>query len=101
MSNPLPESAVEEAALQWFAELDYETLNAAEISPNSPSGERETYQDILLKPRLQTALETINPEIPETEIAKTIHQLARPQTPNLLQNNQQFHQLLTQYRQIS
>ena len=101
MSNPLPESAVEEAALQWFAELEYTTLNGAELSPNSSSGERETHADVLLKQRLQTALETINPDIPETEIEKAIEKLARPQTPNLLQNNQQFHQLLTVYQQIS
>ena len=35
MSNPFTESVVEDAALEWFAELGYRVIHGPEIAPGS------------------------------------------------------------------
>jgi type I restriction enzyme R subunit len=91
----LTESVVEDATLIWLQELDYTTLNALEIAPNTPTSERQTYADTVLLERLQTALERINPEIPQTAIEEAIRKVIRTESPNLFENNRRFHKFIT------
>ena len=50
------ESVVEEAALQWLAELGYATAFGPEIAPEEPGAERENFDQTLLLDRLRTRL---------------------------------------------
>lgn len=87
MSN-FSESVVEQATLDWLTQLGYTTYHASEI-------DRQSYSDIILTEPLQTALETINPQLPPDIIQNTIKKLTRHDTPNLYQNNYHFHKNLT------
>ncbi len=95
MSGYLTEQDVEAATLEWFAEIDYITIHATEIAPNEPQSERQNYKDIVLINRLQSALETINPDIPPSAIQDAIKKIIRTETPILYENNRRFHKYLT------
>ncbi|MGL5077636.1 MAG: type I restriction endonuclease, partial [Waterburya sp.] len=71
------ESIVEQATLEWFEGLGYNILNASEIAPETPNSERETYADVVLRDRLQTALTAINPDIPFEAIADAIRKITQ------------------------
>jgi type I restriction enzyme, R subunit len=89
------ELIVEQATLEWFEVLGYNILNASEIAPETPNSERETYADVVLRDRLQTALATINPHIPVEAIEDAIRKITQTETPNLYENNRRFHKFLT------
>ncbi|MGB7444180.1 MAG: HsdR family type I site-specific deoxyribonuclease [Coleofasciculaceae cyanobacterium] len=91
----LTEDVVEQATLDWLETLNYTTLNASEIAPNSSHSERQTYSDVVLIERLRYALQTINPNIPPDAIEEVIKKVTRTDTPNLFENNRRFHKLLT------
>ncbi|WP_211293145.1 type I restriction endonuclease subunit R [Brunnivagina elsteri] len=95
MSGKFTESIVEAATLEWFAELNYITLNASEIAPDAPNPERQTYADVVLITRLRDSLATINPQIPADAIEDAIRKLSRSETLNLSENNRRFHKFLT------
>lgn len=91
----ISESIVEQASLQWFEELGYETLNATEIAPGESHAERDTYADVVLVERLQNALERINPDLPLCAIEDAVARITRAESPSLYENNRRFHKFLT------
>lgn len=95
MSGRFTESVVEAATLEWFAALNYTTLQGSEIAPDAPNAERQTYADVVLNTRLQSSLAKINPQIPTDAIEDAIRKLTRSQTVNLYENNRRFHKFLT------
>lgn len=88
------EDAVEQAALGWFEWLGFDILRGAEISPGGDTPLRVAYQQVLLEPRLQAALRTINDHLPEEAIEQAIRVVSRPPEPTLVRNNRWFHRLL-------
>ena len=88
MTRKFSESTVEDAALECFESLGYTTCHASEL-------ERQSDSDIILTETLQTALETINPQIPTETIQDAIKKLTRKDSPNLYENNYRFHKKLT------
>jgi len=95
VSGRFTESVVEAATLEWFAALNYTTLQGSEIAPDAPNAERQTYADVVLNTRLQSSLAKINPQIPTDAIEDAIRKLTRSQTVNLYENNRRFHKFLT------
>ena len=49
----ITESDIEEAALDWFAELGYTVLHGPEIAPGASDAERSTYKEVVLTRRLR------------------------------------------------
>jgi len=90
------ESVVEEAALDWFSELDYHTIYAPDIAPDQPNKEREDYNDVILVQRLQTAIDTINPNIPQDARQEALKKILTTTTQNLYTNNHNFHKMLSE-----
>ena len=58
------ESEVEDAALEWLAELGYAVLHGPDIGPEGPAPERGSYDEVLLTGRLHRALVCLNPHLP-------------------------------------
>ena len=58
------ESHVEDAALDWLSRLGYTVLHGPDISPDGPTPERASYDQVLLTVRLREALERLNPHLP-------------------------------------
>lgn len=80
MKQPHPDSeeALENATIALFAELGYTTANCYHetYGENGTLG-RETSAEVVLIPKLRSALEKINPDIPTEAIALAIEELTR------------------------
>ena len=99
---------VEQPAIELFAELGWATVSAleesfgsAELSPQpSPHGRgswlgRETKSEVVLVPKLRSALERLNPELPADAINSAIDELARDRSAmSLAAANREIWELL-------
>jgi len=90
------ESELEQAALQWFEELNYPTVFAPEISPGGDYPERQDYGEVVLSERLRDALERGNPRLPDYAIDEAVRKITIPQSPSLIINNKEFHRMVTE-----
>jgi type I restriction enzyme R subunit len=88
------ESDVEELALLHFAQLGYEVVHGPDIAPNESASERATYEDVVLRGRLEEALHRFNPEAPPAAIQEALRRVLVPESASLLQNNRAFHKIL-------
>ncbi len=95
MSNNFCESHLEEATLEWFQELGYETAFGPELSPEGEYAERDDYGDVLLSERLRDALSRLNPGLSSDVLDEAYRKIAIPGSPSLLQNNKAFQKMLT------
>lgn len=89
------ESSVERAALEFLDSVGFETRRGADISAGADAPLRESYESVVLVPRLKTALRRLNPALPEDAIQQVLRVITRPPAPTLEQNNRWFHKLLT------
>src|SRR6266508_533427 len=90
----MTESVVEEAVLDWLADLGYEIVNGTDIAPGERAAERDDYREVLLFGRLDAALRRINPDVPESAIEEAIRVLTRTTSPSLVIQNREFHRHL-------
>lgn len=61
----IPESEVEEAALEILSELGYDYLYGPDIAPDTENAEREDFGSVLLPFRLRAAVDSLNRNIPK------------------------------------
>jgi len=90
----LNESHIEEATLEWFRELGYESILGLELAPGEPRAERDSYAAVILEGRLQQAIGKLNPNIPEEGKEEAFRKVLRLATPSLIQANRTFHAML-------
>ena len=90
----LDESTVEQAALDWFAELGYAVAHGPELAPGEPAAERDAFSDVVLVGRLRAAIHGLNPAIPVDAREEALRKVLRPETPSLTANNRRFHAML-------
>ncbi|MCK4858747.1 MAG: type I restriction endonuclease subunit R, partial [candidate division Zixibacteria bacterium] len=95
------ESDIENVALEWLESLGYTILFGPAISPGEPGAERKNYDQVILQGRLQTALESINPNTPTDAISEAVRKITRTDSPSLIENNRRFHRMLTDGVDIS
>ena len=103
--NTIYESDIEEASLDWFADLGYTVLHGPDIAPDTPDAERATYNEVILTRRLRDAVANLNPNIPADAQQEAIRKILNPDSHTLVQNNRTFHQMLVEgieveYRQL-
>ncbi|MBI5458931.1 type I restriction endonuclease subunit R [Methanobacterium sp.] len=102
--NNLNEDSIEQMALNILSEMGYEILHGPDISPDSPTPMRELYSDVVITERLRDAIYLLNPDIPPTAKEEAVKKVIRSNSPDIITNNLQFHQFLTdgitvEYRQ--
>jgi len=96
MEDKITENTIEEFAIELLEKLGYQYIFAPSIAPDSDIPERGAFEDVLLNERQQTALGRINPEIPEEVREDAIKQRLRLNSPELINNNETFHRMLTE-----
>jgi len=96
MTAWLTEKDVEDAAITYFKDLDYEYVHGAKIAPDGHQPERETFSQVLLAERLEAAVARLNPGLPHDALAEAIRKVTRLDAPSLIANNESFHDLLVQ-----
>ncbi|MGH2500968.1 MAG: type I restriction endonuclease, partial [Ktedonobacterales bacterium] len=89
------ESIVEDAALDWLAELGYGIRHGQDIAPGEPQAERDSFGEVVLVGRLRAALMRLNSRLPEEVREDALRQTLRVGGPGLVESNRRFHALLT------
>ena len=88
------ESHVEDATLEWFSGLGYAVLHGPDISPDGPTPERVSYDQVLLTERLREALERLNPHLPAETLEEVLRKVQQTETPSLIEENRRLHRYL-------
>ncbi|MDX1909484.1 MAG: HsdR family type I site-specific deoxyribonuclease [Bacteroidia bacterium] len=121
----ITEHTIESFTIELLEKLGYTYLYGPDIAPEFPSSggvpegrggssspedrggssspdyqrsqdTRDSYAQVLLLNRLQSAVRRINPSIPADAQAEAIKAIQRIASPELLSNNERFHRLLTE-----
>jgi len=91
----LSEAQLETALLERLAGLGFACASDEIIGPDSKHPEREAYDEVVLKDRLETAIARLNPNFPAEARADAVRRLTQSELPNLLEENRRIHRLLT------
>ncbi|MEZ6110154.1 MAG: type I restriction endonuclease [Pirellulaceae bacterium] len=101
----LPEDAlVEQPAIALFAELGYETANCwhETVGTSGATLGRETTEDVVLVPKLRSALQKLNPELDSEPINLAIEELLQDRSAmSLVQANREVYKLLKEGVKVS
>ena len=90
----ITENQLEQLCLEWFESIGYDTICGYDIAPDTDNPERSDYRQVILHGRLLSSLKQINPHIPVATLEQVALQIAKPETPILINNNKAFHRLL-------
>jgi len=88
------ESVVEEAALEWLAELGWTVAHGPDIAPGEPAAERKDYGQVILEDRLRQALARLNPALPAEALEDAFRKILRVEGSTLEARNRAFHRML-------
>jgi type I restriction enzyme R subunit len=92
----ITENNIEAFAIELFERLGYHYVYAPSIAPDAETPERESFEQVLLLKRLQTAIHRINPAIPHDAQAEAVKEIQRIASHDLTTNNELFHRYLTE-----
>ena len=88
MTTTVTEDDVEQLALDWLSEVDWQTVNGAEIAPDTLSAERDDFGVVILERRLRNPLERLNPNIGHAALDDAYRKLMSPQGTSLVVKNE-------------
>lgn len=94
--NGFSEDIVEQAGIEILKDLGWLHLHGTSIAPDGPAPQRLAFSDVILLPRLETALAKLNPDVPEAARNEAIRQLLSSETGSLVEENRRIHRLLTE-----
>ena len=92
----LTEQEVEDLALSHFAAIQWNTATDADIGPEGKASERESWSDVLLRPRLVAAIERLNPNLPQAARDDAVRQVTASVFPGLVEENRRLHGLIVE-----
>lgn len=92
--KPITENIIEASAIEILQSQGWEYVNGKEISPEGLFCERDSFGQVILTKRLRIAIADINPHIPADALDAAIQKMLRIASPDLLHNNEEFHQML-------
>ncbi|WP_420827178.1 type I restriction endonuclease subunit R [Cryobacterium roopkundense] len=89
----LSEAAWEALALDQLGEpLGWKPVAGATIAPGT--GERESWSELLIRPRLLEALRTLNPTVPVEYLRQALAELTSPKSMDAVTENERIHNFL-------
>ncbi|MGB5943291.1 MAG: type I restriction endonuclease subunit R [Leeuwenhoekiella sp.] len=97
----LTENTIEDFTIKLLEDSGYEYIYAPDIGPEGQSSERKNYEELLLSERLSNAVQRINPNLSKDVQEEAIKELNRINSPDLLNNNETFHRVLTEGIKVS
>lgn len=92
--KPITESNIETFAIETLESLGWEYIHGLAIAPGAEQAERENFEQVILIDRLRKQLAVINPDIPGTALEQAIQKVLGLYSPDLIANNEEFHQFL-------
>jgi type I restriction enzyme R subunit len=84
------ESDIEKFTIELLEKQGYVYL-----SPEEQETERPNLSDVVLRGRLKSAIDKLNPNIPEDAREQALREVLNLPSQNLIENNEAFHQMLT------
>lgn len=93
MSGDYSEAEWEEFALETSGELGWQPIDGKKIAPGS--GERESWQDPVLRGRLTQAIAHLNPQLPASAVDEAVTILVTAASRDAKAENRQVHEYLT------
>lgn len=94
--KPITEDIIEQTTLEMLQVLGWEYANGRDISPEGIFCERDSFGQVILTKRLRKAISKINPHIPKDAQEQAVQKVLRIYSPELLHNNEVFHQYLVE-----
>ncbi|TSE27277.1 Type I restriction enzyme protein [Tepidimonas sediminis] len=92
----LPESDVEAALLAQLQTLGFAVEREEDIGPDGRRPQRTGHDEVVLRPRLETALAGLNPTLPEAARQEALRRVLQVERPALLEENRRLHRLMTE-----
>lgn len=92
----LSESLIETHAINILSSQGFEHLYGPDIAPNEEASERPSFETVILKDRLEAAIDRINPHVPADAREDALHQILRIGSTELMADNEQFHRMLSE-----
>jgi len=89
------ESDLEEALIAWLREMKWDYAPGPTLSPGGEACERESYSDVLLRGRVRSAIESLNPKLPADAVSDAFRRSTLLPGTTILAKNQAFHRMLT------
>ena len=88
------EAQWEQEALELLAEpLGWRHVTGEQIAPGS--GERESWDELVIRPRLLDALRRLNPGVPAHYLQQALAEIVSPTSQDALTENRRIHEYLT------
>jgi type I restriction enzyme R subunit len=94
--KPITEDKIETFAIEVLQSMGWEYVHGLAIAPGAEQAERENFEQIVLVDRLRKSVAVLNPNIPHDAQEQAIQKVLRIYSPELLHNNETFHQLLVE-----
>lgn len=92
--KPITENNIEKFTLEILQSLGWEYIHGLLLAPGAEQTERENFEQIVLIERLRKSVAVLNPTIPQDAQEQAIQKVLRIYSPELLHNNETFHQFL-------
>ena len=92
----MTENNIEQYSIEILHLLGWEYLHGLAIAPEAEQSERESFEQVVLINRLRKVVARLNPTIPESAREQAIQKVLRIYSPDLLHNNETFHQYLVE-----
>ncbi|EMW6873592.1 type I restriction endonuclease subunit R [Providencia vermicola] len=93
--SKMTESDIEKMAIEQLQLLGYKYVYGPDIEPTSINSLR-AYNQVILQENVLTALKRLNPHLSEEKCQEALKQVTQINTPDLMNNNLNFHRLLTE-----
>lgn len=94
--KPITEDKIETFGIEVLQSIGWEYVHGLAIAPGAERAERESLEQIILIERLRKAVAILNPDIPHDAQEQAIQKVLRIFSPELLHNNESFHQLMVE-----
>ena len=94
--NPITENNIETFAIDVLKTLGWQYVHGLSLAPGAECAERESFEHIILTQRLSNAVARLNPDIPSDAQEQAVQKVLRIYSPDLLHNNETFHQFLVE-----
>jgi len=94
--KPITEDKIETFALEVLQSMGWEYVHGLSVAPGAEQSERESFEQIVLVDRLHKAVSVLNPSIPHDAQEQAVQKVLRIYSPEMLHNNETFHQLLVE-----
>ena len=83
----------EDIALAQLSEQGWSAMPGAQIAPGT--GERDSWDELIIRPRLLSALRRLNPDVPGQYLQQALAEIVAPTSQDAIAENHRIHRMMT------